>query len=110
MRPIPRTLLIHAATLAQAVVDEYGSETLSTLAQLQNVRVEADCSETLMNDDTRSSLSALLLYDAHNSRPRGIAFEPGQRVVYNSVRYRVQAVEELYDGRRLHHVELNLCE
>ncbi len=110
MRPIPRALLIHAATLAQATMDENGSETLTMLAQLRNVRVEADSSETLTNDDTQPSRSALLLYDAHNSQPRGVAFAPGQRVVFSGVRYRVQAVEELCDGRRLHHVELNLCE
>jgi len=110
MRPIPRAMLIHEATLAQAAVDENGNETLTTLAQLRNVRVEADCSQTLTNDDTRAGQTALLLYDARGSQPRGVAFAPGQRVVFSGVRYRVQAVEELCDGRRLHHVELNLCE
>ena len=52
--------------------------------------------------------TALLLYDARHSRPKEVAFAVGQRVVADGVAYRVEAVEPLLDGPRLHHVEVSL--
>jgi hypothetical protein len=108
MRPIPHAMLIHAATLATAETDAYQTETLTTVAELSRVRVEPDETELTATDDTQVEKTALLLYDVRNSRPRGVAFAAGQRVVFEGVRYRVEGVEPLYDGRRLHHVEVTL--
>jgi hypothetical protein len=108
MRPIPRTLLIHTATLAQAAADANGNETLTTIAELRRVRVEPDDTETAAQDETKAERTALLLYDAVNSVPRGVTFAVGQRVLYAGARYRVEAVALLHDGRRMHHVEASL--
>ncbi len=108
MRPIPRAMLIHGATLAEAATDANGGETLTTLAELRRVRVEPGGAETVIRDETSAERTALLLYDARNSLPRNVAFAAGQRVVFQGVRYRVETVDLLYDGRRLHHVEAGL--
>jgi len=110
MRPIPRALLIHSATLAQAATDANGAETLTPLAELRRVRVEPGDTQTLTKEDTRRGRAALLMYDVRNSLPRGVAFAAGQRVLFEGVRYRVETVDLLYDGRRLHHVEAGLRE
>ena len=38
------------------------------------------------------------------------AFAPGQFVLFEGARYRVDTVETLMDGRRAHHVELELSD
>ena len=110
MRPIPLKLLSHSATLLQAATDALGHETLTTITTLTHIRVEAMPTQTLTRQDTQAGLSAVLLYDCRNSRPRGVLFTPGQYVLYKATRYRVQAVEELPDSYRAHHVELTLTE
>jgi len=110
MRPIPRAMLIHAATLAQAPGGAYGGENLTPIATLTHVRVEHSESALLTEEDTQAKRTALLLYDARNSRPRNVTFAPGQRVLFGGKNYRVEAVETLYDAARLHHKEITLSE
>ena len=108
MRPIPRALMIHSATLALPATDAYGAETLTPEAELTRVRVST--TETLRDGEgaLRAGLSAVLWYDARQSSPRGVAFAPGQILLFEGRRYRVETVEALCGGRQLHHVELGL--
>ncbi|NLI21757.1 MAG: hypothetical protein GX418_09445 [Clostridiales bacterium] len=108
MRPMPRDLMIHSATLALCAPDAYGAVTLTPVAELTRVRVET--TETLRDDGQalRPGLSAVLWYDARHSGPRGVGFAPGQMLLFEGRRYRVETVEARYGGRRLHHVELGL--
>ena len=108
MRPIPRACLIHAATLARATVDQDGNETLTPLASLTRVRVEPNAAETFVKNEAQLRQTATLLYDVRNSLPKGTAFATGQYVLFEGRRYRVESITELYDGRRLHHLELGL--
>ncbi|MCE5344519.1 MAG: putative minor capsid protein [Eubacteriales bacterium] len=108
MRPIPRALLIHTATLLTGASDAWQSGESAPLAQLRYVRVEPRAAQTRTRDDTRAEPAALLLYDARHSLPPNVAFTPGQFVLFQGVRYSVDTVEALYDGRRMHHVELTL--
>ena len=110
MRPIPRTMLLHTATLVQASEGAYGCETLTPIAELTRVRVEPSESALITDEDTQAKHTALLLYDARQSRPKNVAFAPGQRVLCLGKRYRVEAVEWLYDGAALHHTEVSLSE
>lgn len=110
MRPIPRAMLIHTVTLADASGSAYGSETLTPIAELKRVRVEPDESALLTHEDTQAKHTALLLYDARNSLPGNVTFTPEQRVLFGGKTYRVVAVEPLYDGARLHHIEVSLSE
>ena len=108
MRPIPRALLIHSATLQQAQADAYGQITLTTLANLTRVRVEPMAESVFDKDGERAERTALLIYDARNSDPTGIVFATGQRVLFEGAAYRVTAVERCADGRGLHHAEISL--
>ena len=110
MRPIPRVLLPHAVTLARATVGERGALALTAVAALSYVRLDTSETETLTDDDTQRGRSAVLFYDVRNSCPRGVAFAPGQYVLQGNRRYRVETVEPLYDGARLHHIEITLTE
>ena len=108
MRPIPRALLNHSATLQQAQTDAYGLMTLTTLANLTRVRVEPISESALDKDGERVQRTALLIYDARNSLPAGVTFAVGQRVTLEGTAYRVTAVKRCEDGRGLHHVEIGL--
>ena len=108
MRPIPRAMLTHTATLMRVQPDAYGAETLTPLATLTRVRVEPSATMTLTRDNTRVQLSALLLYDACHSQPREVTFALGQRVVFEGKPYRVITVEPMRDGRGIHHIEVGL--
>ena len=108
MRPIPRALLIHSATLQQAQTDAYGQSTLTTLADLTRVRVEPLAESVFDKEGECVERTALLIYDTRNSRPTGISFAIGQRVSCEGTAYRVTAVERCEDGRGLHHVEISL--
>lgn len=108
MRPIPRGMLNHTAQLMQDTGDGYHGEALTPVATLTRVHVAVSVNEAEGRTDTRTEYKGLLMYDARNSLPRGVEFAPGQRVVYSGTVYRVEAVQPLYDGQRLHHVELTL--
>lgn len=109
MRPIPRAMLSHTAALLQPTGEGGDAALLAPVATLTRVYVEQRAEETLTPEETRPGRAALLLYDARHSRPRGVAFAPGQRVLCQGALYRVTAVEPLMDGPRLHHVELTLA-
>ena len=59
-------------------------------------------------DNRQITLSALLIYDCKNSRPKNVQFEQGQKVVWNGIEYVIETIEPLYDGAKLHHYELGL--
>ena len=110
MRPIPRSLLIHTATLEEAERDAYGDATYTTLATLSMVRVEPVTRQVLTGTDTQTQLTLLLMVDAKNSSPQAenLRIATGQHVTWGGMRYRVETVERLFDGRRLHHMEVGL--
>ena len=110
MRPIPRSLLIHTATLAESAPGAWQTETLTEVARLRYIRMEVKAAQTRDENETRNRPSALLYYDARHSQPTGVAFAPGQFVLFEGARYRVDTVETLMDGRRAHHVELELSD
>ena len=83
--------------------------TFEQLAQLlQNGYDAPPASRIYIEEETRVTQTALLLYDLRNSCPRGTAFAPGQRVAFEGVTYRVQTVETLLENNRPHHVEVLL--
>ena len=109
MKPIPKKLLIHTVQLQEvSEKDAWGNETLADPVELQYVRLEPYTKFVRDKDHKEIQLAATLFYDFHNSRPRGQTFSDGQVLAFNGERYRVQLVEPLYDGRRLHHYELGL--
>lgn len=108
MRPIPHALLPHSAALYTAETDAEGTRTLTLTAQLSRVRIEPESAQTLTADETQSTQNALLIYDMRSSLPKNTAFAVGQYIQAQEAMYRVEAVKAYHDGRRLHHVELEL--
>ncbi len=109
MRPIPRALLIHDATLYLSAPDA-GQDEPPAAVQLRHVRVEPAATQEKTDGDTHTRASATLLYDVRNSLPQNVAFVPGQTVAFQGTNYRVETVKTLFDGRRAHHVELELSD
>lgn len=110
MKPIPRNLLIHSAVLYEVSEDKWQNEQRNELARLTSVRIEPSSRLVAGKDDRSVQISATLFYDYRNSRPKTFEFKEGQRVEFGGMLYRVQSIERFYDGTRLHHLEVGLCQ
>jgi hypothetical protein len=105
---MPVSMLIHSATLQTAALDRDQKRTYTTVASLSRIRVEPSNRQVLTADATQKQLSALLFFDARNSKPLGTTFAVGQYVLWNGSEYRVETMEPHYDKRKLHHYEVGL--
>ena len=97
MRPIPKRLLIHTATLYQRVnVDKWGK------GELNGGQIIRD------KNNAEVQLAATLFYDCRNSRPSDVSFEVDQVVDFNGQKHQIKTVETLYDNSKLHHYEIGM--
>lgn len=108
MNPIPRSLLIHSATLQSVAKDAWQTNTATTVAALTRIRIDPSSKQIIAADGTTKQLSAMLYYDVRNSKPTGTTFALGQLVVYGGNTYRVESIDTLSDARKLHHYEVGL--
>lgn len=108
MIPIQASMLIHSATLQNITTDRYQNKVYETVSELTRVRVEPSSKQLLAANGTQKQLTAMLLFDVRNSRPVNTAFEAGQFILFNGSEYRIEAVDKLYDQRKLHHYEVGL--
>ena len=109
MRPIPKKLLIHDAMLHRKTgADRWGKEALDEGVALSYVRLEPSSRIVRSKNGAEVQLAAILFYDCQNSRPSGIVFREDDIVLFNGQKHKVQTVEPLYDGRKLHHYEMGL--
>ena len=109
MKPIPKSLLIHSAELQEVVEDEWQNEKVQSSTALMRVRIEPMSKLVTSSNNRTVTLSATLFYDCRNSRPAGVEFRQGQRLVFGGREYIVETVEELFDKGKLHHLEVGLC-
>lgn len=109
MIPIPSALLIHAAKLLPtAKEDAWQNKSYSQPVLLSGIRVEPARQWTMEGQNRRVSHTATLFYDCRNSRPQNVEFQAGGKIVFEGREYTIETVEPLYDGRRLHHIEVGL--
>ena len=109
MRPIPKRLLIHTATLYQRVnVDKWGKGELNGGQELSNIRIEPSKQIIRDKNNAEVQLAATLFYDCRNSRPSDVSFEVDQVVDFNGQKYQIKTVETLYDNLKLHHYEIGM--
>lgn len=109
MKPIPKNLLIHSAELISvSEKDQWQEEHAGESKHLEKIRIEPISRLVTAKDNRQITLSALLIYDCRNSRPKNIQFEQGQKVMWNGIEHVIETIESLYDGGRLHHYELGL--
>ena len=108
MKPIPKSLLIHSAALRDVGEDEWQNEKVQSSTALMWVRIEPMSKLVTSSNNRTVTLSAALFYDCRNSRPAGVEFKQGQRLIFGGREYTVETVEELYDHGKLHHLEVGL--
>lgn len=109
MRPIPKRLLIHTATLYQrANVDKWGKGELNGGQELSNIRIEPSKQIIRDKNNAEVQLAATLFYDCRNSRPSDVSFEVDQVVDFNGQKHQIKTVEPLYDNSKLHHFEIGM--
>lgn len=109
MRPIPKTILIHNATIKTPTgKDRWGAETFTEPVPMKCIRIDPS-SKRVQNKDTQElQLKALLFYDCKNSTPRELTFAQGQVITFGGVDFIVQTIEPLYDHNKLHHYEIGV--
>ena len=112
MKPIPRKLLIHKASAITEGSDPdsvFENKVAETSVPLSYVRVEPSSALTVSKQNEQVKLSAVLIFDCKNSRPKGYDFSHEPRIEYNGQKYNIVGIGEFYDGRKLHHYEVELC-
>lgn len=109
MKPIPKKLLIHTVELKTVnTSNTWQDEEETDLILLSKIRIEP-CSRLITAKDNRQvSLSAVMLYDCKNSRPKNQIFSQGQKVIWHGTEHIIETIEPLYDDNKLHHYELGL--
>lgn len=109
MKPIPKKLLIHTtAAIENGDADMWGKREDTNRTELTFVRVEPSSSLRISKDNNQVQLAAVLLYDCRNSRPAGYDFSHADKIEYNGQQYNILGVKELYDEKKLHHLEVEL--
>lgn len=108
--PIPVELLIHTVEheYGAKTGDGWNGEAWESSREVSRVRVEPSQSLTLSQENEEIRLKARLFYDCVNSEPGAVAFEVGDGIAFDGEVYTVVAVERLYDGEALHHLEMGL--
>lgn len=112
MRPIPKRLLIHRASAITETQDPdsaFESKVTETTVPLSYIRVEPSGALTVSKQNEQVRLSAVLIFDCKNSRPKGYDFSHEPRIEYNGQKYDIVGIGKFYDGRKLHHYEVELC-
>lgn len=109
MRAIPKSLLIHTVgRLKKEDEDRWGKGFENPENEIYFVRVEPSSKIVRNANNAEIQLSATLFYDCKNSRPKNVDFKHDDIITFNGQKHRVQLIEPLYDGNKLHHFELGL--
>lgn len=109
MKPIPKSLLIHTVRrYSKTDEDKWGKGIESLENEICFARFEPSSKIIRTTNNAEVQLSATLIYDCRNSRPKNIQFELEDIIAFNGEKHRVQLIEPLYDGKKLHHFEIGL--
>lgn len=108
MKPIPRSLLPHTATLMVPGGTDVWQQPIYAHRQLLRVRVEPSDKMIAGSDNTQQQLVCTLFFDAQNSAPKGTEFSRRTENRVERPGNDGDARRRLYDGQRLHHWEVGL--
>lgn len=95
-------------THARTDSDRWGEETLKEEQEITYVRMEPSGKVVRDKNNAEVQLAATLFYDCRNSRPKGVEFAEDDIIIFNGQKHSIQVIEPLYDGERLHHIEMGL--
>lgn len=108
MRPIPKFLLIHSATLKKESSENVWGKKTNTSISLSSVRFEPVNVRHWNVQEGLPEATVRMFFDCRNSAPFGMAFDTGDVITFNSRDYKITNVSSLYDERGLHHYEVYL--
>lgn len=110
MKPIPKSLLIHTAeAITHGETDMWNEQTENCRTKISFVRLEPSSALKLNSQNEQIQLNAVLIFDCRNSRPRNFDFSSADRIEADGNQYRIVSIDKLYDGKKLHHLEVGLC-
>ena len=75
---------------------------------LHHIRIEPSSRIIRDKNNAEVQLAATLFYDCKNSSPTGMVFQEDDILLFQGMSYKVQTVEPLYDGSKLHHYEMGM--
>jgi hypothetical protein len=108
MRAIPRKVLIHSVTVISGIErDTWGSEKPAAEIIINHVRVEPKAKLVTDKQNRQIKLAALMFYDTVNSSP-AYEFSVLDRIKFCGKTYNIAVIDEFYDERKLHHLEIGL--
>lgn len=109
IKAIPKKLLIHDVILHHTLEkDRWGKEKLDNGVKIERVRIEPSSKVVRDKNNAEIQLAAMMFYDCKNSFPKELEFAVDEIVTFNGQKHRIQTVEPMYDGKKLHHYELGL--
>ncbi len=109
MRAIPKSLLIHSVEFREKLEeDKWGKNIVSFEETISYVRFEPSSKIVRTINNSEVQLSATLIYDCTNSRPKNFEFKLDNIISFNNQKHRVVFIEPLYDNNKLHHYEIGL--
>lgn len=109
MKAIPKSLLIHTVKIYKNEnKDRWGKGKENLESEISFVRFEPSSKIVRTVNNAEIQLSATLIYDCRNSRPKNIQFALDDIITFNGEKHRIQLIEPLYDGNNLHHIEVGL--
>lgn len=105
MRPIPKSMLIHSAAVSKEINSDWSSSNLERLGMLKDIRLEPSSKVVRDKNNKEIQLSATLFFDCKNSEGDTALLKEDNILDFQGDRYRIVAVDPLYERRRLHHYE-----
>lgn len=108
MRAIPKQLLIHSAILRAPNTSDRWQKEQSDTVNLQYIRIDPSSKVINKPNSISVQLTGILYFDCKHSTPKEPSFQVGQEVLFDGELHRIETVEKLYDGRKLHHYEVGL--
>jgi len=88
--------------------DRWGNKKETKETRLQHVRMEPSVKIIRDKNNAELQLSATLIYDCKNSRPKEVEFHVDDGILFNGQRYKIQDIEPFYDKKKLHHYEIGV--
>jgi len=113
-RPIQKRLLIHSGVLVTGGTNDIWQNTSGTTeVNLENIRFDNTDKIVKSPSNVERKLTAIMFFDVKNSKPKGQVFEKNQIIKFQTeflplAERRIETIEEVYDGKKLHHYEIGV--